>query len=176
MVDSTNPRIIADNIKELAARDVGSIVEANPTGEATADLEKLGVDGTVYGIPTYQPTGYSTEEVDTGVTWLNGEKIFRKVISVGDLPNATTKSVAAGITNLGIMLKIYGVAYTSGSSAIPLPFVDDAYVAGNILIDYQASGDIRIISGSDKSAFTGYIVLEYTKTASTNSTKRTSKK
>lgn len=164
MVDSTNPRVMADSIKQLAAaKKSGSEVVANPEETATDNLEKLGVDGTVYDIPTYQAPGYSIDEVDTGVTWLDGKKIYRKVISVGALPNATTKSVATGITNLGTMLKIYGVASTSAGAAIPLPFVDDAYVAGNILIDYQASGDVRIISGSDKSAFTGYVVLEYTK-------------
>lgn len=51
MVDSTNPRVLADNIRELAAREVGPAIEANPEGAATEDLEKLGIDGTVYGIP-----------------------------------------------------------------------------------------------------------------------------
>ena len=147
MIDSTNPRIMADNIKELAAS----------AGES------------------YTPPGYSTDEVDTGVTWIDGNKIYRKVISAGTLPNNTTKSIATGITGLGIMLRIYGIANTAGG-ACPLPFVDDADVSGNILIDYQANGDVRIISGSDKSGYTGYIILEYTKAAPTRSTKKTTKK
>ena len=65
MVDSTNPRIMADNIKMLAASSGGSSVVANPEGEATEDLAKLEVDGTVYGIPEIEvnPEGEATEDL-----------------------------------------------------------------------------------------------------------------
>lgn len=176
MIDSTNPRIMADNIRHLAAAGSGgSTVVPNPEGESAGDLSSLGIDGTKYGIPVYSPTAYSTDEADTGVTWIDGNKIYRKVISVGTLPNNTTKSIATGISNLGIMLRIYGIANTEAGGACPLPYVDDAYVSGNILIDYQANGDVRIISGSDKSLYTGYVILEYTKKAA-SSAKSTKKK
>ena len=66
MVDSTNPRIMADNIKMLAAGSGGSSVVANPEGEATEDLAKLEVDGTVYGIPEIEvnPEGAATTDLE----------------------------------------------------------------------------------------------------------------
>ena len=55
MTDSTNPRILANNIRRLFQKvnsiAPGTVVEANPTGEAASDLEKLKVAGTIYGIP-----------------------------------------------------------------------------------------------------------------------------
>lgn len=38
---------------------VGSEVEANPAGSPSADLESIGIDGSVYSIPVSQPVDYS---------------------------------------------------------------------------------------------------------------------
>ena len=52
MIDSTNPRIMADNIRQLAAAGSGgSIVVPNPEGAATANLTKLGIDDSILSIP-----------------------------------------------------------------------------------------------------------------------------
>jgi hypothetical protein len=42
---------------------------------------------------TQKPTwwNYSTSEVATGETWIDGKPIYRKIIDCGALPNATTK-------------------------------------------------------------------------------------
>ena len=84
MIDSTNPRIMADNIKELAAAGTGSQVVANPEGAATANLQKLGIDETVYGIPVYTPANYSTDEVDLGIKWIDGNGVYRKTFNLTD--------------------------------------------------------------------------------------------
>ena len=52
MIDSTNPRVMADNIRQLAAaRSGGSTVVPNPEGAATANLNKLGIDDSILSIP-----------------------------------------------------------------------------------------------------------------------------
>ena len=52
MIDSTNPRIMADNIRQLAAAGSGgSTVVPNPEGEATANLTKIGIDTSILSIP-----------------------------------------------------------------------------------------------------------------------------
>lgn len=50
-------------------------------------------------------TTYSTEEKTIG-TWIDGKTLYRKVISVGSLPNNTTDLVAHGISNLYQIIKI----------------------------------------------------------------------
>ena len=46
---------------------------------------------------------YSTDEVDTGKTWVDGKKIYRKVIYIGSLPNNTSSYTNHNISNLGII-------------------------------------------------------------------------
>lgn len=118
MVDSTNPRIIADNIKKLAA-STGEIpiVEANPTGETTTDLEKLGVDGTVYGIPQ----GTIVEANPTGEATTDLEKL-----TVGETIYGIPKggSVKAGQSTLS-----GGSSYTTITTAVAFqtPMADTNY-------------------------------------------------
>ena len=75
MVDSTNPRVMADNIKTLAAAGGGTTVVANPEGEATDTLEKLGVGEGIYSIPQAPevvPIEYCEENLafSSGEAWL----------------------------------------------------------------------------------------------------------
>ena len=103
MTDSTNPRVMADNIKELAASTGGIVsVEANPTGTATADLEKLDVDGTIYGISESvsveaNPEGEAT--VDLEKLGVDGT-IYG--IPEGGLPDLSTTEVLTGRNYNGV--------------------------------------------------------------------------
>lgn len=60
----------------------GSAVEPNPTGTPTATLNKLGIEGTVFKIPSGSSGGinYSTEEQDTGMRWIDGKPIYQKTV------------------------------------------------------------------------------------------------
>lgn len=110
---------------------------------------------------------YSTEEVKTNKVWIDGKPIYRKVIDIGNLPNATKKEVAAGISNLKYVTRLYGVA-TTGAYTITIP---DTY-PNNALYDTRLSydnstGKIVLFSESDRSAYSGYVIIEYTKTTDT---------
>lgn len=48
---------------------------------------------------------YSLEEQDTGYTWANGEKIYKKTVAVGSLPNNTGASSPHNIKNLNRVIK-----------------------------------------------------------------------
>ncbi len=51
-------------------------------------------------------TDYSTSEVKTGATWINGKPIYRKVITfTGD--SVQLQSVAHGISNLGVVIEYF---------------------------------------------------------------------
>lgn len=67
MIDSTNPRQMADNIRELEkqlntlAASITPVV-ANPTGDATVQLTKLQIGDTVYGFEEITPAETSTKK------------------------------------------------------------------------------------------------------------------
>ena len=107
---------------------------------------------------------YSTTEQDTGFTWIDGSKIYKKTISCGTLPNNNTKDTAHNISNLAEVIKLEGWAYsTIDNQHFPLPYVS-ASGAGNSVCTYVRGTAIRIITGMDRSDFkTSYVTLYYTK-------------
>ena len=123
---------------------------------------------TVYGIQTgtthskFQPVIYSTEEREIGV-WTDGRPLYEKTVDFGALPNSTTKTVSYNISDLDYFIKIQCVAHNQNGSR-NIPFVDDAYKSGDVLLDtIKNNGVIRIISHTDLSSLTGEVTLQYVK-------------
>lgn len=92
-------------------------------------------------------------------------QVFRKVVDFGALPNATSKSVAHGLTMTAstIITDIYGGATDpSGNNYIPLPYSSPTL---NNNIELRGDGtNVIITTGIDRTAFTTtYVVLEYLK-------------
>ena len=106
---------------------------------------------------------YSTSEVDTGFTWIDGKKIYKKTVSVGPLPNATQKTVSHNISNMDKCIKIDGWSYESVSgSFINLPFT--TLTGDNQVYIIVTSSGIRVGTNANRSTFgTAYITLYYTK-------------
>lgn len=109
---------------------------------------------------------YSTSEVNTNETWINGKPIYKKVVDIGTLPNATTKQVNHDITNIDRIIKLYGVAWETGSTwTIVLPASSPT---GSNNINLSASGTVlNIQTGTNRTDWSGYVVVEYTKTTDT---------
>lgn len=106
-------------------------------------------------------TGYSTTETAIG-TYINGETLYRKVIDIGALPNASSTSIATGLNNVTIR-KIYGIAVHSNGTTIPLPYVAIS-TTNMVSIAYTSTNYISIDTSSiDRSDYYGKIYLEYTK-------------
>lgn len=103
---------------------------------------------------------YSTSEHLTGEHWIDGRPIYRKVIATGALPNNTTKLVAHGVV-ANAFISIRGYA-SNGALAIALPHVDTTSVANQIYLDARAL-EVVIVTGIDRSGFSGHIILEYVK-------------
>lgn len=107
---------------------------------------------------------YSTNERLTDKTWIDGKPIYRKVISLGSLPNATTKTVNHGISNLDAIINWYGYAERpSDGGHFPLPYVFGGLAENNIGV-FASPSVITVTTGTDRSAMNGIIILEYTKT------------
>lgn len=109
---------------------------------------------------------YSTSEVDTGTTWIDGSHIYKKTIDTGTLPNSGRKNVAHNISNLGTVIKIEGYAKQAQTSdCMPLPFTTP-YETACIAVVVENAANIVIQTRSDRSDFTeSYITLYYTKSS-----------
>ena len=94
-------------------------------------------------------------------TWF-GEPLYQKTIDLGALPNATTKNVAHGISNLSRVVKGEGIAYSSANQ-VPLPWVSVSNIIQNVNIYFDAT-KIYISTGADKSSYNAYFTIQYTKT------------
>lgn len=103
----------------------------------------------------------STSEMRTGSVWIDGKETYRKVIDTGALPNATTKNVAHGITGLGSVVSLRGMA-DNGTVQRPLPYAD---ATANDVVELEAGDtNVTLRAAGDQSAFaTSFVVIEYTK-------------
>lgn len=105
---------------------------------------------------------YSTEPTAIG-TWIDGKTIYRKVFEVPKFPNNTSLTVAVGVDNIETVISVRGIA-NNGSYASPVPYtVSDT---NNIFsITYRVGQKvISITTQSDKAAYSGFVLIEYTVT------------
>lgn len=105
---------------------------------------------------------YSTDEHAIG-TWIDGSTLYEKTVDIGNLPSATTKTVAHGIANFGTLIKLEGVGI-KGTSRLPLPYVTGSI---NDCIAMQIEGNNINIACSNTwpGTYVGYVTIRYTKTS-----------
>jgi hypothetical protein len=106
---------------------------------------------------------YSTTEQDTGLTWLGGETIYQKTIAV-TCPNNTLTTTAHGITGVDvstIKIVLEGSGADDGTTAIPLPYVNDI-ATFQVLVSVNAT-NISLRSSQNMSAYSGHVTLQYAK-------------
>lgn len=107
-------------------------------------------------------TDYSTTEQNTGRLWIDGKTIYRKHVNLGSLTNTTPKNVAHGISNLSTVVSLTGFA-TNGTVFLPLPLARYNNFASQIGL-YMDTTNVVVEPGNDRTSYTGYVVIEYTKT------------
>ena len=105
---------------------------------------------------------YSLEEIFTGKYWVNGKKIYRKVIDLGALPNANGQYYNNGISNLATVTAFDAFAQHSSGTTITLPYATSYQLERNISIEIEPTR-FYIYTGIDRSDLNGYVILEYTK-------------
>ena len=108
-------------------------------------------------------TSYSTDEVDTGKKYINGNNIYSKTYDFGYLPNSTTKTMSLNIDNLEQITKIKGVANKSSGIAIPLPFINISNLSYSVQLSISQN-NIEVQTGFNYSEYFARITIEYTKT------------
>lgn len=110
------------------------------------------------------PHVYSTLEEKVGA-WIDGKPIYQITINCGLLWNSMTKTIDTQIV-VDKVIKIDGVAISS-TNIINLPHVGagsgDGHVALNLNKDANNKLSISITSNSDRTSYTGYVTIQYTK-------------
>lgn len=113
------------NIETIYADDYIS-TSPIPTTVTTAMIENGAVttakidDGAVTAAKTAFGGNYSTTEVNTGFTWIDGKTIYKKTFSF-TLANAESTTVNHGISNFGLLIKFEGAAVSSSTKSVPIP-------------------------------------------------------
>ena len=114
---------------------------------------------------------YNTSEIETG-EWIDGKPVYQKTIDLGSLPNAASKNVAHGITNLDKVVKLDGTATNSSGRTIPLPYITGASSTDSFpqCINLQADKTNVTVGtlAADRSSYTGYATIHYTKNEETS--------
>lgn len=106
---------------------------------------------------------YSTSEVATPFTWIDGKTIYKKTLSIGSLPNNGVRDIAHGISGLDMVIKFVGAgknANTNGFFPIQLTATD----GGNVQV-WADLTNLHIRTATDRSSITAYITLYYTKSS-----------
>lgn len=131
--------------------------------KAVNQIEYNGVLYDIQNVEAQKSLVYSQNETDTGKVWINGKKIYRKVINCGALPRNEEKNIPHNIKDYDIFLSIKGLAiYREANSFIPLPFAARGDESIKITV---FEGNVVIGTYIERSYFTeSYAILEYTKT------------
>lgn len=152
MNDSTNIRIIADNIRKLNSR--------------SSNLEKSAAK---------IPKNYSTDEIDTGLKWIDGATIYQKTFTGTHGEEGGSETLLAGIDKI---INAYGYV-EDGSAGSRCISGSDYFSATKHVYFLSNSGNlvVNVTSGFGLCPY-AYTVL-YTKPAPTPSNetkKKTTKK
>ena len=106
---------------------------------------------------------YSQNEIDTGKIWIDGKKIYRKVINCGAIQNGTLNEIPTNIVNMETVVKITAMATsTQYKLTTQMPYTS---VGGKKKIIYIQSNNIYIYIDTVEETYDKcFVVLEYTKT------------
>ena len=139
-------------VKALDSLPVGSQIEFSGT-DIPAGWEEV--------------NDYSTTEVNTGKKWIDGKDIYRKVVEIETLPNATAGNYAHGISNIDDIVDIKGRYRISGQSQwYPIIYLNSGANFNNSVGISIDGTNISIYAGaSDRRTWTAKIILEYTKSS-----------
>lgn len=105
---------------------------------------------------------YSANEIQEGY-WINDKPLYRKVVDTGSI-SGTTKIVNHGISNIGNVVNLHGIAYNSSLGvSVPLPRVYTPTIADQVGLQC-GNTKITIEAGANASFSSSFVIVEYTKT------------
>ena len=148
------------SVTDDSTNEITEVVGEGLNADSIDDI--AGATSLVPAVVIGDANNYSTNEKIVG-KWVDGKPIYQKTFNFGTLPNTNIKSVTHGILNLSKIISIQGFAfYNTSIIFISLPFSHPT-TNYNISINIDET-NINVITGSDRSGWSGYITLCYTKT------------
>lgn len=108
-------------------------------------------------------SSYSTSEVKTSATWINGKPIYKKTFSF-TLADAESTTINHGISNFGLLIKFEGAVVQSSAKNVPIPrtLIDTNYQVG---LEGVTTTSFEIdVGSSGPRGKQAYMTLWYTKT------------
>ena len=143
----------------------GTTVIANPSGTATATLNKLQVGATIYDVPSGGGSSghnWSTTEQVVG-TWIDGKTVYEKTINIGAMvQDSSWHSMNHGITNLlkvisfdGYVINQAGTEFSAATFYRPQRNTGVAFYATTTTLSYMNT----YLAASEC-----YVTLRYLKT------------
>ena len=133
---------------------------------ATQTLTNKDLSSGTNTFPTNLDSNYSTSEVATTAKWVDGKTIYKKTIPTGSLPSSVgNKTVSHGISGLSTVVSLSG-SVNSGTTFFTLPSVrvESTAAETNGIGMYADGTNIIIEVGINRSTYSGYVTIEYTKT------------
>ena len=106
---------------------------------------------------------YSQNEIDTGKIWIDGKKIYRKVILLPAIAKGTEHRIDLSSLTASNYIQLYGFVKTGNNYFIPLLNSDEKTVTLNTFMGIT-NNVLRLINGAEREILSGFAILEYTKT------------
>ena len=132
--------------------------EITNTSDANMALMVQGYQTKLDAIAYENNNMYSATEIDTGQTWIDGKKIYRKIINSGIMPNSTTKMINPNIVNVKDFLFMEIVGITDAGST---DWIVGFGTRGTLTC--TSSKQIQIVTTTNWSNYTrSYVTLLYT--------------
>lgn len=149
---------IASGTTDLTSDNIVAGAVAKFTGSGIVSSQNI--DYTTLG------GNYSTTEVDTGFTWVDGKHIYKKTVYIPSFPKSTENSYSHNISNISQILYVFGYMNAGGGTLWPLNMPPNPIGALTSGVQVFAnSSNIVIRTGADRSMYDGYITIQYTKSS-----------
>ena len=107
------------------------------------------------------PGNYSTTEQDTGYTWIDGSKIYKKTIVYSNLPVGET-NINHGVSNMGLVVKNETFCKINNTTTLQVPTIASSS-QNSVCIWTTYATYIKVFATISMDLF--YSTLYYTKTA-----------
>lgn len=112
-------------------------------------------------------TDFSTSETDTGLAWVDGRKIYQKVIAIAAFANGavtpTLLQTAHGVAGIERFVDVWGYAKNAAGQTVPIPYIHSASAGYGISLAVSDTYINTRSYGADFSGYSGHVVIQYTK-------------
>ena len=118
-------------------------------------------DGVLSAPAPYTPPAYSSTPTKVG-TWSDGKDLYRVVVDVGALPNASSKTLDVD-TERNIHRVVMATGYTVNPSNGNISFIPYGAIASQYSIELSANslGKLVVTTGADYSTFLETKIVVY---------------